>query len=204
MALVKGEDSPPRPPAIVSYAFEKELINRQNRYIRLYDSFLPSLKRVPIAIKFWSKYDSTAAGRSGLPNFDRYCALVEKTIAEGPRDRYPEPVTESQWYVRFPEMPGPGYWTNSGSLLSRSHSFFQLRLVLRAVLPVRGARHPPAVPSEEALPDHAGRGEDQRGPHHAATPLHRRTVQAHLVRHQAPVSRSIKSKLELQRHLCTV
>lgn len=87
-----------RPPATVSYAFEKELINRQNRHIRLYDSFLPSLKRVPIAIKFWSKYDSTAAGRaSGLPNFDRYCALVEKTIAEGPRDRYPEPITESQW-----------------------------------------------------------------------------------------------------------
>ncbi|XP_052901060.1 uncharacterized protein LOC128307324 [Anopheles moucheti] len=98
MALLKGEDSPPRPPAIVSYAFEKELINRQNRYIRLYDSFLPSLKRVPIAIKFWSKYDSTAAGRSGLPNFDHYCALVEKTIAEGPRDRYPEPITESQCY----------------------------------------------------------------------------------------------------------
>ncbi|XP_058063254.1 uncharacterized protein LOC131213261 [Anopheles bellator] len=97
--LLKGEDSPSRPPAIVSYAFEKELINRQNRHIRLYDSFLPSLKRVPIAIKFWSKYDSTAAGRaSGMPNFDRYCALVEKTIAEGPRERYPEPVTESQCY----------------------------------------------------------------------------------------------------------
>ncbi|XP_049547098.1 uncharacterized protein LOC125958011 [Anopheles darlingi] len=88
-----------RPPVTVSYAFEKELINRQNRHIRLYDSFLPSLKRVPIAIKFWSKYDSTAAGRaSGLPNFDRYCALVEKQIAEGPRDRYPEPITESQCY----------------------------------------------------------------------------------------------------------
>ncbi|XP_035780148.1 uncharacterized protein LOC118460154 [Anopheles albimanus] len=112
MALLKGGGGGPtgvgaedgrgdgvRPPATVSYAFEKELINRQNRHIRLYDSFLPSLKRVPIAIKFWSKYDSTAAGRaSGLPNFDRYCALVEKTIAEGPRDRYPEPITESQCY----------------------------------------------------------------------------------------------------------
>ncbi|XP_050099228.1 uncharacterized protein LOC126579722 [Anopheles aquasalis] len=120
MALLKSGGAPEdgrmgevRPgPATVSYAFEKELINRQNRHIRLYDSFLPSLKRVPIAIKFWSKYDSTAAGRaSGLPNFDRYCALVEKTIAEGPRDRYPEPITESQCYGWHQE---PSFGRRSG------------------------------------------------------------------------------------------
>lgn len=91
------EEEVPKPPAIVSYAFEKEVINKQNAYINVTDHFMPNLNRVPIAIKFWSKYDSTtAAAQSGLANFDKYFKLLEKNIAEGPKEKFQEPRTENQ------------------------------------------------------------------------------------------------------------
>ncbi|XP_055633442.1 uncharacterized protein LOC129773813 [Toxorhynchites rutilus septentrionalis] len=98
MASVQEEELP-KPPAIVSYAFEKEVINKQNTHIRVTDHFLPNLNRVPIAIKFWSKYDSTTVeAQSRLDSFDKYFKLLEKNIAEGPREKYREPRTENQCY----------------------------------------------------------------------------------------------------------
>ncbi|KXJ81280.1 hypothetical protein RP20_CCG020354 [Aedes albopictus] len=97
--VTNKEDEPPKPPAIVSYAFEKEVINKQNAISHVTDHFLPNLNRVPIAIKFWSKYDSTtAAAQSGLANFDKYFKLLEKNIAEGPKEKFQEPRTENQSY----------------------------------------------------------------------------------------------------------
>lgn len=99
-SAVTKEEEVPKPPAIVSYAFEKEVINKQNRYSHVTDHFMPNVNRAPIAIKFWSKYDSTtAAAQSGLANFDKYFKLLEKNIAEGPKEKFQEPRTENQRLV---------------------------------------------------------------------------------------------------------
>ncbi|XP_038117122.1 uncharacterized protein LOC119769255 isoform X1 [Culex quinquefasciatus] len=93
------EEEVPKPPAIVSYAFEKEIINRANAHIRVTDSFMPDVRRVPIAIKFWSKYDSTSEeAQRKLANVHKYVELLEKNITEGPREKYQEPRTENQCY----------------------------------------------------------------------------------------------------------
>ncbi|XP_058443947.1 uncharacterized protein LOC131425799 [Malaya genurostris] len=98
MTSVKEEELP-KPPSIVSYAFQKETINKQNTHVKVTDHFMPNVKRVPIAIKFWSKYDSTTAdAQSKLENIDKYFQLLEKSITEGPREKYQEPRTENQCY----------------------------------------------------------------------------------------------------------
>ncbi|XP_055608448.1 uncharacterized protein LOC129755811 [Uranotaenia lowii] len=91
-------DAPKTCPAI-SFAFQKEIINRQNAHIRMTDNFMPNVKRAPIAVKFWSKYDSASVeAKSSLANFDKYFRLLEKSYQEGPKEKHCEPKTENQAY----------------------------------------------------------------------------------------------------------
>lgn len=81
----------------LSYAFLKEEIERQNRRSNFlhFDTFRTNINRVPITSKFWSKYDSKVEQLDDKKN-QNYLDLIQKSIYDTPKDKYSEPIVESQ------------------------------------------------------------------------------------------------------------
>jgi hypothetical protein len=80
----------------LSYAFLKEQIEKQNRNSNFlhFETFRTNINRVPIANKFWSKYDSKIEMLDEKKNQD-YLEKIEKSITDTPKDKYSEPIVES-------------------------------------------------------------------------------------------------------------
>lgn len=90
----------------LSYAFLKEEIEKQNRKSNFvhFENFRTNINRVPITSKFWSKYESKIEN----PNEEKhqnYLNQIERAITETPKDKYREPMTESQKYGKDPLPP---------------------------------------------------------------------------------------------------
>lgn len=80
----------------LSYAFVKEEIEKQNRKSNFlhFETFRTNVNRVPIASKFWSKYDSKVEVLDEKKN-QNYLQQIEKSMFDTPKDKYTEPMVES-------------------------------------------------------------------------------------------------------------
>lgn len=83
----------------LQYAFLKEDIEKQNRRSNFlhFETFRTNINRVPITSKFWSKYDSKVEVLDEKKH-QNYLNLIEKSIYDTPKDKYSEPIVESQNY----------------------------------------------------------------------------------------------------------
>lgn len=81
------------------YAFLKEDIEKQNRRSNFlhFETFRTNINRVPITSKWWSKYDSKVEVLD-VKKHQNYLNLIEKSICDTPKDKYSEPIVESQKY----------------------------------------------------------------------------------------------------------
>ncbi|CAO1382254.1 unnamed protein product [Diamesa serratosioi] len=80
----------------IPYLLLKEEIEKQNRNSNFfhYDHFRTNLKQVPIATKFWSKYDTNMVGMD-VEKHKSYLHQIDKTLDETPKTKYSEPQVES-------------------------------------------------------------------------------------------------------------
>jgi hypothetical protein len=81
----------PTPP---SYAFQKELINRQNQHIHISNNkYQQNCKSKPIAGKFWSKHalDFPLKQDKVKENYQ----LLHHHLNYGPREKYKSPILDS-------------------------------------------------------------------------------------------------------------
>lgn len=73
-----------------SHNYYKERLNQEKKFLKISENFVPDVRATPITTKFWSKYEQIDL------ESEENLKLVEKSIVNGPKDIFKEPITESQ------------------------------------------------------------------------------------------------------------
>lgn len=77
-----------------SHNYFKERLNRENKFFKVSENFIPDVRSAPMTSKFWSKYDQYDLESN--EKTEENLKLIEKSIVNGPKDIFTEPMTESQ------------------------------------------------------------------------------------------------------------
>lgn len=77
-----------------SHNYFKERLNQEKKFLKVSENFIPDVRSAPMTSKFWSKYDQSDLESNEKSN--ETLKLIEKSIVNGPKDIFTEPITESQ------------------------------------------------------------------------------------------------------------
>lgn len=77
------------------YNYVKEQINRQNRFIYVFDQYKPDAKRIPVTSKFWTKHEVATVKPGQEGQVENYKKMVQQDLLGVPKDRYDKPMVES-------------------------------------------------------------------------------------------------------------
>lgn len=92
-----------------AHMFQQERLKREDGMIRVIDKFIPNGKPIVITSKFYSKYRDVGgevvcceSKEDKQQKYVEYMKLVDRTMMDGPREKYLEPLLESQVYGWLP------------------------------------------------------------------------------------------------------
>lgn len=77
-----------------SHNLFKERLNKEKKFLKISENFIPDVRSAPMTSKFWSKYDQFELESN--EKTEENLRLIEKSIVTGPKDIFQEPMTESQ------------------------------------------------------------------------------------------------------------
>lgn len=83
------------------YSYVKEQINRQNKFIYVFDTYQPDATKKPVTSKFWTKHEAATVKPGQETQLENYKKMVQQDLLGVPKDRYPQPMVESHKYVEI-------------------------------------------------------------------------------------------------------